>query len=460
MKLIADFHVHSRFSRATARDLSLENLYTACRIKGVHILGTGDFTHPEWFAEIEAKLEAAEPGLFRLRKEPSKRDLRLPAACGPMRFVLTSEVSTIYKKDGRTRKNHNLVFVPDLETARKFNKRIGSIGNIASDGRPILGLDARDLLEIVLECAPAAFLVPAHIWTPWFSMLGSKSGFDSLHGCFGDLSGHIFAAETGLSSDPAMNRRVSSLDALCLISNSDAHSAANIGREATVFDTDLSFFALRAAMEAKDPQRLRGTIEFFPEQGKYHWDGHRACGIGFEPAQTKRAAGVCPACGGPLTVGVLSRLEELADRPEEDAAGSSAPYRSLIPLTDILAEILQTGSRSAKVKGAFRNTIERLGPELHILMECAPDMIADAGIPLLGEAIRRMREKRIRIRPGFDGQYGSIRIFSREERTRLQGRRALFSVFRETPKTPPAAALEPEATREPGRGNPVKLYPY
>ncbi len=436
MKIIADFHVHSRFSRATSKESTLENLHTACLLKGVDVVGTGDFTHPGWFYEIETKLDEAEPGLFKLKKRSARQaETGLPRACqGQVRFILVTEISNIYKKDGRTRKNHNLVFVPDIESARRLNARLASIGNVSSDGRPILGLDARDLLEIVLETSSDAFLVPAHIWTPWFSMLGSKSGFDSIAECFGDLTEHVFAAETGLSSDPAMNRRVSSLDSTCLISNSDAHSPGNVGREANLFEADLSYVSLRDALKAKDPMRFRGTLEFFPEQGKYHLDGHRCCGVCLEPKETKRLAGNCPSCGKPVTVGVLSRVEELADRPEEKKPHPAPPYRSLIPLTDILAEILKAGPKTAKVSHAYRTALERLGPELSILMVHEPEHIETSGIALLAEAIRRMREKRVNIRPGFDGEYGAIEIFSDRERTQLRGQKTLFATACTPPK--------------------------
>ena len=408
MKIITDLHVHSKYSRATARDLDLENLYKAAQIKGIQLVGTGDFSHPAWFAEIESKLDPAEPGLFRLKEDAARTlDAHVPPACrGTVRFLLATEISNIYKKSGRTRKNHNLVFVPDLETARKLNRRLESIGNIQSDGRPILGLDARDLLELVLETSQDAFLVPAHIWTPWFSMLGSKSGFDSIGECFGDLAAHVFAAETGLSSDPAMNWRVSSLDAITLVSNSDAHSPGNLGREANLFDTELSFYAIRDALKSGDPQQFLGTIEFYPEEGKYHLDGHRNCGVRFEPKQTSAHQGICPKCGKPLTIGVLNRVEELADRPEGIRPKKARSYHNLIPLTGILSEILQAGPKTQRVCLAYRTAIERLGPEISILEQLDIQQIERAGIPLLGEAVQRMREKKIDIKPGFDGEYG------------------------------------------------------
>ncbi len=283
MKFIADFHVHSRFSRATAKNLDFENLYISAQLKGLSVIGTGDFTHPGWFAEIKEKLIPAEPGMFRLKDEISRLcDQEVPKSCRrEVRFILVSEISNIYKKNHITRKNHNLVFLSDLNQVENFNSKLDKIGNIKSDGRPILGLDARDLLEILLDTSDQAFLIPAHIWTPWFSLLGSKSGFDSIDECFEDLTPFIFAVETGLSSDPAMNWRVSALDGLTLISNSDAHSPLKLGREANLFDTDMSYSAIKSAIKSGDPERFLGTLEFFPEEGKYHLDGHRNCDVQF-----------------------------------------------------------------------------------------------------------------------------------------------------------------------------------
>jgi uncharacterized protein (TIGR00375 family) len=441
MKIIADLHVHSKYSRATARDLDLENLYIAAQTKGVQVVGTGDFSHPAWFAEIETKLEPAEPGLFRLKPETAHGlDAGVPASCrGLVRFLLATEISNIYKRDGKTRKNHNLVLVPNLDAAGRLSRKLEKIGNIESDGRPILGLDARDLLEVVLETSADALLIPAHIWTPWFSILGSKSGFDSIADCFKDLTQHVFAAETGLSSDPAMNWRVSFLDGLALVSNSDAHSAANLGREANVFDTDLSFWAVREALKSDSPRQFCGTIEFYPEEGKYHLDGHRSCGVRLEPRETRAIQGLCPKCGKPLTIGVLSRVEELADRPEGQKPEGARPYHNLIPLVDILSEIFQVGPKTQRVSQAYRMLIEALGPELGILLQMDPDRIERAGIPLLGEAVRRMREKRVDISPGFDGEYGRVKIFKAQERAQIQGQRFLFSVPDEIGPTRSAA---------------------
>lgn len=439
MKFIADLHLHSRHSRATSRDLNIESLYISAQLKGIQILATGDATHPAWFDELEKKLVPAEPGLYRLQPELARVcDQSVPERCRcRVRFIVGTEISNIYKKDGRTRKNHNLVFMPDLETAARFNGRLEKIGNIHSDGRPILGLDARDLLEIVLETDPAAYLVPAHIWTPWFSMLGSQSGFDSLEECFGDLSGHVFAAETGLSSDPPMNWRVSGLDQLTLISNSDAHSAAKLGREANRFDTEFSFLGIRRAMAQGVAGGFEGTIEFFPQEGKYHLDGHRACGVCLTPDETRRLNGICPVCHRPLTRGVLHRVTDLADRPEGSSGPpGSAPFRNLVPLDDILAEVMQCGSGTKKVAAAYRQALSRLGSEIPILMELDRETIERADIPLLAEAVYRMRRGRVTIDPGHDGLYGRIRIFTSDERRRLLGQQTLFSL--------PAASTDPE----------------
>ena len=466
MKIRADFHVHSKFSRATSGDLDLMHIHSAAQLKGLHVVGTGDFCHPAWFAEIESKFESAEPGLLQLKPEESRAcDADVPARCrGPVRFVLTTEISNIYKKDGRTRKNHNLVFAPDLESARRLNRRLEKIGNIRSDGRPILGLDARDLLEIVLETSPEAFLIPAHVWTPWFSMLGAKSGFDSLQECFRDLSEHVFAIETGLSSDPAMNWRVSALDGLTLVSNSDAHSPGNLAREANCFDTELSYFALKNGLRTREG--FEGTLEFFPEHGKYHLDGHRDCGVRLDPRETRAGNGCCPACGKPLTIGVLYRVEELADRADGFRPKGGKDYRRLVPLTDVLAEVLQCGPKTGRVGTAYRAALATLGPELTILQETETEEIERLGIPLLAEAIRRVRVGELEILPGYDGEYGKVSIFRAEERSRLLGQRMLFAGIPEfscdaplalssadrpiaTPATPIECAGEPGASAAP-----------
>jgi uncharacterized protein (TIGR00375 family) len=434
MQFIADFHVHSKYSRATAKNLDIENLYIAAQLKGITVVGTGDFTHPQWLDEISRKLVPAEEGLFKLKNDIAALcDQQVPLRCkGTVRFLLTGEISNIYKKNGVTRKNHNLVFFPDLVTARSFAAKLDALGNIRSDGRPILGLDAKHLLEMTLEVNSQAFLVPAHIWTPWFSLLGSKSGFDSLEECFEDLSGEIFAAETGLSSDPAMNWRVSALDGLTLISNSDAHSPAKLGREANLFDTKLSYAAIRAALKNGDPGQFKGTLEFFPEEGKYHLDGHRKCRIRCWPKETMAHQGKCPVCGKPLTRGVLHRVEALADRPDDYRPEQAAPFHSLLPLTDILSDILRVGPASKRVQQAYRNLLEKLGPEFAILHFLPEDLMAKGGIPLLPEAIKRMRLKQIQVLPGYDGEFGKIAIFQPGERQKLLGQPSLFP--QSTPK--------------------------
>lgn len=462
MPFMADLHIHSKYSRATAKNLDLEHLYMAAQQKGLTVLGTGDATHPGWMAELREKLRPAEEGLFRLRADlEAEGDRRVSSACrAPVRFVLTAEISNIYKKDGLTRKNHNLVFLPDLETAARFNRELERIGNIASDGRPILGLDARNLLEIVLRSHDEAYLVPAHIWTPWFSLLGSKSGFDGLEECFGDLAHHIFAVETGLSSDPAMNRRVSRLDHLTLISNSDAHSPSKLGREANRLDTELSFPGIRRALRQGCPPLFLGTDEFYPEEGKYHLDGHRKCGVRLTPEATRALGGQCPKCGQPLTLGVLHRVEALADRGTADTGAYVAPFHRVVPLADILAEVLQVGPGTRKVHQAWEILLATLGNERTILLDCDPASIDQVGIPLLGEAIRRMRAGEIRLAAGYDGEYGRMAIFDADERRRLEGQRFLFrqapcpsavtgSAPGKTPGLQPASPL-PAAVPMPG----------
>lgn len=428
MKFIADFHVHSRFSRATAKNSDFENLYISAQLKGLSVIGTGDFTHPGWFAEIKEKLIPAEPGMFRLKDEISRLcDQEVPTSCRrKVRFMLVSEISNIYKKNNKTRKNHNLVFLSDLNQAENFNSKLDKIGNIKSDGRPILGLDARDLLEMLLETSDQAFLIPAHIWTPWFSLLGSKSGFDSIDECFEDLTPFIFAVETGLSSDPAMNWRVSALDGLTLVSNSDAHSPLKLGREANLFDTDISYSAIRSAIKSGDPERFLGTLEFFPEEGKYHLDGHRNCDVRSWPNKTREQGGICPICEKPLTLGVLYRVEELADRPEGVKPKKYHPYDNIIPLVEILSEVLKVGPNSKKVMENYRNLLEKLGPEFDILTTLKRDVIDAAGLPLLGEAITRVRQNKIALLPGYDGEFGKVKIFTKDERKKLQGQKPLF----------------------------------
>lgn len=415
MPFFADLHIHSKHSRATSRDCDLEHLAWWARRKGLTVVGTGDFTHPAWFDEIRDKLLPAEPGLFRLRDDLDREVLAtLPPSChGPMRFLLEVEISTIYKKGERTRKVHHLVYAASIDTASRFRDALGKIGNIASDGRPILGLDSRHLLEITLASGDDAYLVPAHVWTPWFAVLGSKSGFDSVAECYGDLAEHIFAVETGLSSDPPMNWRVSDLDRYTLVSNSDAHSPPMLGREASVFDVELDYFAMRRALETGEG--YGGTVEFFPEEGKYHLDGHRACGVRLEPEETRERGGACPQCGKPVTVGVLHRVETLADRRPGERPASTAPFRSLVQLPEIVAELHGVGPKSKRVAATVATLVSRLGPEIGILQQQPLEDLERHADPLIAEAVRRLRAGQVRCEGGYDGEYGTIRLFEPDE---------------------------------------------
>lgn len=444
MPFYADLHIHSRYSRATSRDCDLEHLALWARKKGISVVGTGDFTHPAWFEEIKEKLEPAEPGLFRLRPDLDRiLEKRLPPAMMvPARFMLSVEISTIYKKGDRTRKVHHVIFAPDLDSAARITGKLDRIGNIKSDGRPILGLDSRDLLEITLEAGEGCYLVPAHVWTPWFSVLGSKSGFDSIEECYGDLSSHIFALETGLSSDPPMNWRLSILDRFRLVSNSDAHSPGKLGREANVFETEMDYFSIRRALEEGDG--YQGTVEFFPEEGKYHLDGHRKCGARLTPAETRKNGGLCPVCGKAVTVGVMHRVEELADRPEGKRPASAGPFRSLIPLNEVLAEIIGCGPQTKGVMKSYESLTARLGPELYILEHAPPEDIRRASSSALGEAIARMRAGKVIRQAGYDGEYGVIRLFEDGE---LGGSKGSGGLLFELPQE----EAEPRKPEKPGK---------
>ena len=394
--------------------MSPEGLWAWAQMKGVTVVGTGDFTHPGWFTELQKKLEDKGNGLFTLKQ--SFRTGDVPVSCSAdVRFLLTAEISCIYRKHGRTRKVHALLFAPDFSAAQRINAELAKVGNLAADGRPILGLDAKDLLRIALDASPDAMLVPAHAWTPHYSVFGAASGFDSLDECFEELTPHIHAIETGLSSDPPMNWRLSALDRLTLLSNSDAHSPAKIGREANLFDTELSYAAMMDAVRTKSG--FAGTVEFFPEEGKYHFDGHRDCGVRFTPQETDRADAVCPLCGGAVTIGEMHRVGKLADREEGFRPAGAPPFHSLIPLQELIAETLGVGAASRKAARLHRSLLEQLGSELTILMDAALGDIERAGSPLLREAVARMRAGRVHIAPGFDGEYGSIRMFDKAERT-------------------------------------------
>ncbi|MBI4538833.1 MAG: UvrD-helicase domain-containing protein [Gemmatimonadetes bacterium] len=429
MRFVADLHIHSRHSRATSRDLDLPHLHAEAQRKGVTVVGTGDFTHPGWFRELQEQLVPAEEGLYRLRADLARAaEAEVPLACRrPVRFMLTVEISNIYKRGEAVRKVHNLIFVPDLEAAARLRAFLERVGNLASDGRPILGLDSRDLLAIAREAHERTVFVPAHIWTPWFSVLGAKSGFDSIEEAFGDLTPEIFAIETGLSSDPPMNWRISALDRFTLVSNSDAHSPAKLGREANLFDLELSYDAIRDALRTGDPARFLGTVEFFPEEGKYHLDGCRRCALRCLPRETREHGGRCPSCGKPITVGVLHRVDALADRAEGYRPEGAPPFRSLIPLGEILAEVHGVGAGTRTVARATETLIGALGPELEILRDVPLEEIERQGGSLMVEAIRRVRAGEIEIAPGYDGEFGTVRIFREDERDRIAGQDALFA---------------------------------
>jgi len=415
MKFIADFHLHSKYSRATSKDMDLENLDKWAEIKGIKVLGTGDFTHPDWFNNLKEKLEPTEAGLFKLKNSDSET-----------RFILTTEISCVYSKKNKVRKIHILIFAPSFETVDKINTHLGWIGNLKADGRPILGLDAQELAKIVLGVSEECLVIPAHIWTPWFSLFGSRSGFDSIEECFEDYSKYIFAGETGLSSDPAMNWRFPALDRITLISNSDAHSPAKIGREANVFDIELSYPAIVQAIKEKNSQNFLYTIEFFPQEGKYHYDGHRACGIVLSPQESKKYNNICPTCGRPLTIGVLNRVEELADRPAGFKPEGAIPFKSLVPLNEIIAEGLGVTVGTKQVAEQYKNLIKKFGSEFKILLNVSRQELEAVTRPEITEGIIRVREGRVFVEPGYDGVYGKIRIFSQAEKKTLSKQATLF----------------------------------
>lgn len=429
MKFIADLHIHSHYSRATSKTLDPERLSIWAQKKGIALIGTGDFTHPGWVSELNDKLMETQEGLYQLRPQLQKEiSSQVPPSCrGNTRFLLSGEISCIYKKGGRTRKLHHLILMPQMSSVIRFNERLDRIGNISSDGRPILGIDSRDLLEIALETDERAFFIPAHIWTPWFSLFGSKSGFDAIEECFEDLTSHIHALETGLSSDPPMNRCLSALDRYVLVSNSDAHSPGKLGREANMFDTDLDYDHVIQAMT--DGKGFGGTIEFFPEEGKYHLDGHRKCKIRFEPQETIELEGLCPVCRRPLTVGVLNRVHQLSDR---DSPQLSKDFVSLIPLPEVLSELLGCGPATKKVTGFYERLISQVGPELELLMDVPLTRLRQAGGPVVAEAVGRMRRKQVIREGGYDGQFGVMRLFENSEREAIAGQMALFA--HQTPK--------------------------
>jgi uncharacterized protein (TIGR00375 family) len=402
MEFIADFHIHSKYSRATSKDMDIKNIAQWAKLKGVTLMGTGDFTHHLWLEEAKHLLEDLGNGLFKYQD---------------IYFMLTSEISSIYSKRGRTYRIHNIITSPSFKTTDKINDTLARHGNLASDGRPILGMDAQELARIIFDIDENCMVIPGHIWTPWFSLFGSMSGFDRIEDCFEDQTPKIFALETGLSSDPAMNWRISALDKYALVSNSDSHSPSKIGREANVFDCDLNYKNIRDVLRTKDKKRFLYTIEFFPEEGKYHFDGHRLCGIRFSPQETKEHKGRCPKCGKPLTVGVMSRVEQLADRPQGYIPSSAIPYKNLIPFVEIIAEAKGVSKGSVAVERDYRSYIARFGTEFNILLRLSKEELLKGLPPRLAEGVLRVRQSQVNIKAGFDGEYGIISIFDAEDKS-------------------------------------------
>ena len=417
MEYITDLHFHSKYSRAVSRDMDLEHIAKWAKIKGLHVITTADFTHPAWFRELKEKLTLKNNGLYQLKDQQSD-----------IFFALTTEISCIYSKGGETRRIHLVAVAPDLQTVDKINAQLNLIGNLKSDGRPILGLDAKKLVKIIMDASPAAMVIPAHIWTPWFSLFGSESGFDSLEECFEEMTPHIYAVETGLSSDPPMNWRLSQLDRLAIVSFSDAHSPANLGREATAFELEnLTYQNIVKALKQQggEKNKIAYTIEFFPEEGKYHWDGHRLCNLRLSPAETKKYKGICPVCKKPLTIGVLNRVDKLADRPEGFKPTSRPPYKSLVPLQEIIAETLDKGKNTKGVQAEYERLTQSGHSELNILMKMPVDELAKMTNPAIAEGIKRVREGKITVLAGYDGVYGTVKVFSDKEKKAI-GQSKLF----------------------------------
>jgi len=400
MRFIADFHIHSKYSRATSKDMEVETLAQWAKKKGIALLGTGDFTHPTYFAELRAKLEPLGNGLFKLKKGDQE-----------IRYILTTEVSNMYTQGGKGRRIHTLIFAPSFEVVETIRSKLGNLGKLSSDGRPIFSFTAKELVKMILDISPDCLIIPAHAWTPWFSIFGANSGFDSIEECFGEMTPHIHAIETGLSSDPEMNWRLSALDPLTLISNSDAHSPSRLGREANAFDCERSYREITEAIRKKDQRKILFTIEFFPEEGKYHYDGHRQCGVVLAPPQTKAHQYLCPHCHKKLTVGVMHRVDELSDRPEGFVPKNAIPSIHLIPLEEIIAEAMGFRMGTKAVESEYERLVEKGASEFHILLEATPDELRTYVPERILEGILRMRQGKVSILPGHDGVYGKINLF-------------------------------------------------
>lgn len=428
MSFTCDLHIHSHYSRATSKFMDVDNIYKWGQLKGIKVIGTGDFTHPAWFKEMREKLEEAEPGLFKLKKEyAEKMDQEVPNSCkNEMRFLLTVEISTIYSKNDRVRKVHNVVCAPSFEVAGKINTELSKIGNLQADGRPILGLPCKELMKIVFDASDECMFIPAHIWTPHFAVFGSNSGYDSLEECFEELTPKITALETGLSSDPGMNWRLSQLDNFTFVSNSDAHSPQKLGREVNRLNTALNYFEIKDAIKTGDKEKFLETIEFFPEEGKYHYDGHRSCKVSMSPQETKNHDGICNECGKPMTIGVMNRIDKLSDRTEDYEDQNRIPFRYLIPLAEIISDIKSKGVTSKMVEEEYFSLIHNLGNEFDILLDIPIEEIEKVSSKVIAEGIKNVRSGKVHIEPGYDGEYGVIKVFTDDEKKLLQAQMSLF----------------------------------
>lgn len=448
MRFISDFHFHSRFSRACSKDLTILNLEKIAAFKGVHLLGTGDFTYPQWFEEIQKTLEPAEQGLYKVKSQYSLQRFelspplpikggedkkRFSSIVGTVRFILTVEISSIYKQGDKTRRVHTVFVMPSIEAAGKFREALINKGaNLSSDGRPIVGISADELAKIAFDIDGKIMVIPAHIWTPWFAMFGSMSGFDSVEECFGSQAKNIFAIEMGMSSDAAMNWRVKNLDRMTLLASSDAHSLRRIAREGNVFELpswgELSYDWVYNVIKEKDPKSFLYTIKYFPQEGRYHYDGHDKCNFSCKPQKTKKLKGLCPKCGRSLTVGVLARVEELADRPEEYKPRNAIPTRHLVPLEEVIANALGKGVQTKTVISAYQDLVSKAGGEYQAMLDISYEELEKLTQPIIVEGIKRNREEKLHIVPGFDGRYGKIEIFTTKEREQLLGKsnQALF----------------------------------
>jgi len=410
MKVISDFHIHSKYSRAVSKKMILSEIAKWAEKKGIKVVGASDFTHPLWFRELKEQLVTAENGLYKLKSA-------VEADGGKeIRFILTTEISCVYTKNGKGRRVHILIFAPNLETVNKINNKLSLLGNLKSDGRPILGLDAKELAKIVLEISSDCLIIPAHIWTPWFGVFGSKSGFNSLRECFDELAPQIYAVESGLSSDPQMNSLIPELDNKTIISGSDAHSLPHLGRESCVFEIEenkLSYNEIARIIKEKDAKKFLYTLEFFPEEGMYHFDGHKSCGVCLSPQETKKYGGVCPKCGKGVTVGVMNRVEELAskERMENFTLPNAIPFKNLVPLCEIIAEALNKGVNTKSTAKIYEKLLSELKTEFNILLDADREEIASVAGAKIAEGVMRCREGKVRLIPGYDGEYGKAKIF-------------------------------------------------